>query len=240
VKPDNLPSRKIFESLDFDALSDGGGLRISVCSDAGSWNNTYIPELLLDWSADGHVVTWVHDAATLPEGDVCFFLSYGRIVGADQLKRHKNNLVVHASDLPRGRGWSPLTWQILEGKNQIPVTLFEAAEAVDSGPIYKQVVIRFSGLELIDELRHAVMQATVDVCRSFVSEYPAVIATGIPQQGEPTFYARRYPKDSVIDVEKPVQEQFNLLRTVDNVRYPAWFEFKGKRFILRIEKQNET
>lgn len=40
----------------------GWGLRIGVCSDAGSWNNIYIPELLLDWSADGHVVTWTHDA----------------------------------------------------------------------------------------------------------------------------------------------------------------------------------
>ena len=239
VKPDNLLSRKIFKSLGFDALSDGGGLRISVCSDAGSWSNIYVPELLLDWSADGHVVTWTHDATVLPEGDICFFLSYGKIVGADLLKRHRNNLVVHASDLPRGKGWSPLTWQILEGENQIPVTLFEAAEAVDSGPIYKKVVLQFSGSELIDELRHAVMRATIDICRSFVREYPTVIATGTPQQGESTFYARRHPEDSIIDVEKPIQEQFNLFRTVDNVRYPAWIEFKGKRFILRIEKTDE-
>ena len=218
----------------------GGGLRISVCSDAGSWSNAYIPELLQDWLADGHEVAWAHDAATLPEGDICFFLSYGRIVGADLLKRHGNNLVVHASGLPKGRGWSPLTWQILEGKNQIPVTLFEAAEAVDSGPIYGQVTLQFSGLELIDELRHAVMRATIDLCRSFVREYPRVITTGIPQQGEPTFYARRRPKDSVIDVEKPIREQFNLLRTVDNEHYPAWFEFKGRRFILRIERLDKT
>lgn len=217
-----------------------GGLRISVCSDAGNWSNTYIPEFLLDWSADGHGVTWAHVATTLSEGDICFFLSYGRIVGADLLKRHKNNLVVHASDLPRGRGWCPLTWQILGGMNQIPVTLFEVAEAVDSEPIYKQMTLQFSGLELIDELRRAVMWATIDLCRSFVREYPAVIATGIPQQGEPTFYARRRPKDSVIDVEKSIHEQFNLLRTVDNVHYPAWFEFKGKRFILRIEKPDES
>ncbi|HOB43298.1 MAG TPA: hypothetical protein PKH75_08935 [Bacillota bacterium] len=102
------------------------------------------------------------------------------------------------------------------------------------------MVLQFSGVELIDELRHAVMQATMDLCRSFVKEYPAVITTGIPQQGEPTFYARRRPKDSVIDVEKSVQEQFNLLRTVDDIRYPAWFEFKGRRFILRIERQDDN
>ncbi len=240
VKSDDPPSCKVFESLDFSARSDGGGMRISVCSDTDSWSNTYIPEVLLDWLTDGHEVTWTHDADTLPEGDICFFLSYGRIVSADLLKRHGNNLVVHASDLPMGRGWSPLTWQILEGKNQIPVTLFEAAEAVDSGPIYKQVILRFSGLELIDELRHTMMRATIALCRSFVREYPAVITTGTPQQGEPTFYARRRPKDSFIDVDKLVREQFNLLRVVDNERYPAWFEFKGKRFILRIEQRDEA
>lgn len=82
----------------------GGGWRISVCSDAGSWINTSIPELLLDWIIQGHKVRWAHDAKSLSEGDVCFYLSYGRIVGASILKRHRNNLVVHASDLPKGRG----------------------------------------------------------------------------------------------------------------------------------------
>lgn len=105
--------------------------------------------------------------------------------------------------------------------DQIPVTLFAAAEAVDSGPIYKKVVLQFSGTELIDELRYAVMWATIDMCRSFVREYPAVIATGVPQQGESTIYARRHPEDSVIDIGKLIKEQFNLLRTVDNVRYPV-------------------
>jgi len=82
----------------------GGELRISVCSDAGSWNSPYIPELLLDWLTDGHEVRWAHEATTLPDGDICFYLSYGNIVGPDLLRRHKNNLVVHASDLPKGRG----------------------------------------------------------------------------------------------------------------------------------------
>lgn len=220
----------------------GGGvkLRINVCSDAESWINKSIPELLLDWIGEGHGVRWTHDAATLPEGDVCFYLSYGRIVGADILAQHRNNLVVHASDLPGGRGWSPLTWQILEGKNIIPVTLFEAAEAVDSGPIYKQVHLHFTGLELIDELRKAVTEATIALCRFFVREYPKIITTGTIQQGEPTFYARRRPKDSLINIEKPLKEQFNLLRTVDNKKYPAWFEIKGKRFTLLIERQENV
>jgi len=64
----------------------------------------------------------VHNANELLTGEFCFYLSYGKIVSKDMLSRFKHNLVVHESDLPQGKGWSPLTWQILEGKNRIPVT----------------------------------------------------------------------------------------------------------------------
>ena len=239
VKEDNHLSRNVFESLGFEAQPQrgrGGRWCISVCSDAGSWINATISQLLLGWLAEGHQVTWALDAADLLDGDICFYLSYGRIVDASILARHKNNLVVHASNLPQGRGWSPLTWQILEGKNRIPVALFEAAEAVDSGLIYRQAELEFSGLELIDELRGAVSRATQELCRYFVREYPTVVRTGIPQRGEPTYYARRRPKDSQFDVDRPLREQFNLLRTVDSKHYPAWFELENKRFALKVEK----
>ena len=55
------------------------------------------------------------------------------------LKKFRNNLVVHASDLPNGKGWSPLTWQILNGKKKIHISLIEAEEKVDSGKIYMKM-----------------------------------------------------------------------------------------------------
>jgi UDP-2,4-diacetamido-2,4,6-trideoxy-beta-L-altropyranose hydrolase len=177
--------------------------RISVCSDRGSWINPSVTTLFWEWAAQGHHLAWVHDAALLPEGDICFFLSYARIVDADVLARHTNNLVVHASDLPKGRGWSPLTWQILEGKNRIPVTLFEATNELDGGAIYKQLWMEFDGTELVDELRDAVARATQELCRYFVAGYASLGVSGVPQAGEPTFYARRRPHDSQLDVDRP-------------------------------------
>ncbi len=35
--------------------------------------NEYIPDLIFDWIDGGHEVRWVHDAADLPSGDMCFF-----------------------------------------------------------------------------------------------------------------------------------------------------------------------
>ena len=59
-----------------------------------------------------------------------------------------NTLVVHESELPKGHGWAPMTWQILEGKKQIPVTLLEAQNAVDSGQVYLREYIELKGTEL--------------------------------------------------------------------------------------------
>jgi len=238
VKEDNKRSQKIFDNLNFKKISSGGGgkLSISICSDENSWINEYVPELILDWLSKDFEIRWSHDAVSLPKGNICFYLSYGKIVSSNLLKNHRNNLVVHASDLPKGRGWSPLTWQIIEGKNSIPVTLFEAAESVDSGRIYKKIFINFLGTELIDEMRKAIAKSTVELCSYFVENYPDIADNGIEQKGESTFYSRRKPEDSYIDPNVALNEQFNLLRTVDNDNYPAWFKINDDYFTIKILK----
>ena len=65
-----------------------------------------------------------------------------------------------------------MTWQILEGKNQIPVILFEAFDAVDSGVVYLQEVIEFYGHEFINELRKIQAVSTVRLCKQFVETFP--------------------------------------------------------------------
>ena len=49
-----------------------------------------------------------------------------KIIEKEFLSKHKHNIAVHESSLPKGRGWAPLFWQILEGKNTMPIVLFEA------------------------------------------------------------------------------------------------------------------
>ena len=49
--------------------------------------------------------------------ETVFILSYHRIIEKTYLEQHKHNIVIHASALPQGKGWAPMFWQILEGKN---------------------------------------------------------------------------------------------------------------------------
>ena len=59
------------------------------------------------------------------------------------------------------------------------------------------------------------------------------------QKGKITNYRRRKPTDSKLNINKSLKEQFNLLRIVDNKKYPAYFEYKDQKYILKIFKSNE-
>ena len=58
-----------------------------------------------------------------------------------------------------------------------------------------------------------------------------------PQLGKTSFYRKRTKKDSEININKSIRKQFNLLRVTDNKRYPAFFYFKKKKYILKIYAQ---
>lgn len=196
-----------------------------------------MPEILEPWLRDGHRVAWAHDQSALVRADFCFYLGYGKIVPSNILNMFKHNLVVHESDLPKGKGWSPLTWQILEGKKRIPVTLIEADKEVDSGIIYAQEWLDLQGGELVDDLRRLQAVATMTLCERFVKNYPEILKQGRKQRGQESFYVRRYPEDSQLDPDKTIREQFNLLRVVDNEMYPAFFVLRNQRYKITIERE---
>lgn len=209
-------------------------LKITIVSDADSWSGGFIGDLRTELECAGHAVRLIHDPKQIEDGDVALFLSLGRIVPPALLRRHAHNLVVHASALPHGRGWSPLTWQVLEGRNEIPVSLLEAADGVDSGEVYAQRTLRFHGHELLPEMHRAVADATRELCGDFIARYPFVLGEARAQSGEATYYPRRRPGDSRLDPDKTLREQFNLLRVSDAERYPAFMEIAGRSYEVRL------
>ncbi len=205
-----------------------------ICDNINSWIIPYIIKLkeLLDESQ--HESRIVHRHEDIERGDLAFFLGCERIVPQNILTLHTQNLVVHESRLPKGKGWSPVTWQVLEGKNNIPITLFEADSKVDSGDIYLQDEIVLEGHELLPEIKDLQGEYTIKLVMKFVKLYPDIL--GMKQEGDATYYPRRRPKDSQLDINKTIKEQFNLLRVVDNERYPAYFLLDGVKYYIKIEK----
>lgn len=212
-------------------------LRITIATEETGWMRGYVDRLVGKFQAQGHQVTLAFNPDEIPCGDLLFLLSYWRILPAEVLQRNVHNLVVHESALPDGRGWSPVTWQVLEGKNEIPVTLFEAEEEMDAGAIYVEGSMSLTGAELIEEIREEQVRVTFELCEEYVSRYPQLVSKARKQDGQPSFYSRLGPEDSRLDPEKSIAGQFNRLRVVDNEDYPAFFELFGYRYFLTIERE---
>ncbi len=211
-------------------------MKINIVADnPDSWIIPYAKKLK-KILAEKHQVRIAAKHKDIKQGDCAVFLGCEQIVKSETLKLNKYNLVVHESKLPRGKGMSPLTWQILEGRNKIPITLFGATNKVDSGDIYLQDFMHFRGDELVDELRQQQGGKTVELIVKFINSYKKIKSR--KQKGKSTFYPRRAPQDSELNINKTIKSQFNLLRVVDNKRYPAFFRYKGEKYFLNIYKDN--
>jgi methionyl-tRNA formyltransferase len=187
----------------------------------------------------GYISNIFYDHLNIPEDqDVVFILSYFKLIKEEYLKKHKHNIVVHGSDLPKGKGWSPIIWQIIEGKNKIPMTLFEAVPEMDAGDYYIKDYINFEGHELSKEIRKKQAEKTIEMCLKFLENYNQLKLK--KQVGKSTFYKKRNKNDSEININKTINGQFNLLRVVDNKEYPAFFYKDGYKYIIKITKKKIT
>ncbi len=213
-------------------------VRVTVLVDNPSWIVPYAQQLVETAQRMGFQSRFIQSQQKIDQGDILFILGCTKIVPAELLKMNQWNLVVHESDLPRGRGFAPVAWQVIHGAKAIPVVLFQAGADVDAGPILLRDEIPLTGYELCDELRQLQGAKTLEICTLFLRDYPTCTPT--PQSGETTFFERRTSADSRLDPDKTIREQFSLLRTVDNERYPAFFELDGNGYEIHIVRRDRV
>lgn len=206
--------------------------RISVLVDNASWILPYAEKLTYDLRDLGLHCLLIDSQKNIPTGDVCFFLGCTKIVEPQYLSRNDYNMVVHESALPQGKGFAPIAWQILKGKRSIPVCLLEAEDTADSGKIWLKENIELVGTELCPTWRELQGFTSINLAKRFILEFENL--TPQAQHGNESFYPKRSPKDSELDINKSLAEQFDLLRTVDNKNHPAFFDYRGSRYKLEI------
>lgn len=206
-----------------------------LCTDSGHPVVPRLRQWLQEMAALGHATALCFDKRDLAGGDILFLVSCSQLIGAAERGKFATVLVLHASDLPRGRGLSPHVWSILNGENEIAVCVLEAADPVDSGPVWIRTRFALEGHELLPEINEKLFSAELALMTQVVESYRALTPT--PQRGEPGPYMqKRTCEDSRLDAGKSIADQFDLLRIVDNDRYPAFFDYRGKRYLIRIEK----
>ena len=166
--------------------------------------------------------------------DIVFILGYGKLLPETFLNKNKLNLVIHESKLPKDKGGAPIHYQILANKKKIYISLIKASIKIDSGDIYLVDCLKLNGTELMDELRFKQAQARLNIIKKLLKKFPKI--KSFKQRGKGNFNRLRNSNDSEININKSIKSQFNLLRICDNERYPAFFKYKNKRFILKIFK----
>ena len=194
---------------------------------------------LTDWintRANTHEIELVNEKRMLSGGDILFLISCHEIIDENIRSYYKNTLVVHASDLPKGRGWSPHVWQILGGGNEIIISLLEAEDEVDSGDIWLKKRIIVQKHEIVDEINKKIFETEIELMNFALDNFGGV--TPVKQDNsKASYYPKRKPMDSKLDPDKTIGEQFDLLRISDPRRYPAYFDYRGYRYNLNIEKK---
>jgi methionyl-tRNA formyltransferase len=209
-----------------------------LCSES---HHPIIP-FLLKWIETNKLnqnINLIFNKDELNEGDLLFLISCHDIIDQSLRNKFKNTFVIHASDLPKGRGWSPHIWNILNGANKLTVTLLKAENEIDSGDIYKKIHINIEDHELWDEINEKLFNAEVQLLDYAVNSYDDLRGVQQNLEGESSFYKKRKPEDSKIDPHQSIKDQFNKIRVSDPNRYPAYFELNGVNYKLIIEKLNE-
>ncbi|WP_120797542.1 formyltransferase family protein [Thiocapsa rosea] len=214
-------------------------MRISLlCSDAAHPVNAHLERWMRE-NAARHEIELARCKANLQGGDILFLISCSEIIRASDRGAYRACLVLHASDLPRGRGWSPHIWEITQGADIITLTLLEAADRVDSGRIWHKVRIPIPKDALWDEINEALFNAEIGLISYAVDNFAHVDPQPQDTTIESTYYRRRTPNDSRIDPMISVAEQFDCIRVCDPNRFPAFFDLNGHRYKLILEKLDE-
>jgi methionyl-tRNA formyltransferase len=198
------------------------------------WIESYVSNFVVNYKGDKCNLDISFNHEDVKDNDVVFILGYTRILNDLFLNSNKLNLVIHESDLPKGKGFSPVQWQILNGQNEIVFTLFEATKEFDSGDIFLQKSIFFTGYELFDEIREIQARKTLELIGEFLEKYPEHDRK--KQKGKETVFLRRKYNNDELDINKTIKEQFNHLRIANNNEHPLWFKIDGHEYTIKVSK----
>jgi methionyl-tRNA formyltransferase len=214
-------------------------MRISLlCSDENHPVNAYLKQWIADNKAV-HTIELVRNKHELSGGEILFMISCSEIINLSDRSIYQSSLVLHASDLPKGRGWSPHIWQILDGAEEITLSLLEAEDKVDSGRIWKKLQIPIPKHALWDEINTSLFEAEIALIDYAVHNFGQLTPKIQDPNIQPNYYSRRKPSHSRIDPTLSIASQFNQLRVCDPHRFPAFFELEGCRYKITLEKLND-
>lgn len=130
-------------------------------------------------------------------------------------------IVFHMTDLPYGRGGSPLQNLIVRGFTVTKLSALRVEAGLDTGPVYLKTDLSLLGTaeEIFMRANHLIEEMIVDILRYKLQP--------MPQIGEPVVFKRRKPEQSDMGGLEKAEDIFNYIRMLDAEGYPHAYIEKG-------------
>lgn len=138
-------------------------------------------------------------------------------------------VIFHMTDLPFGRGGSPLQNLVVRGISETQLTALRCVAELDAGPIYMKRPLSLLGTA--EEILLRASKLTGEMIERIVLEQP----TPQPQAGEPTAFRRRSPQDGNLAELGELEKAFDYIRMLDADGYPPAF-LETKHFKLEFSR----
>ena len=137
------------------------------------------------------------------------------------------------TDLPFGRGGSPLQNLIVRGHKDTILTALKMESEIDTGPVYFKSKLTLSGSA--KDIFHRASKSSWEMIYKFINNNPIAKQ----QSGNVVNFNRRTPDQSLIPCGLSLEEVYNYIRMLDAPDYPKAFilgngyrlEFESAEFI---------
>jgi len=123
----------------------------------------------------------------------------------------------HMTDVPYGRGGSPLQNLIVLGHKETVLTALQMEEGLDSGPIYLKKKLSLEGTAF------QIYKRTSLLAWSMIKEIVENEIQTTPQSGDVVLFKRRKPEDSEIPNDLEFDQIYDYIRMLDAPGYPKAF-----------------
>ena len=145
-------------------------------------------------------------------------------------------IVFHMTDLPFGRGGSPLQNLIIREIKSTKISAILINEGIDSGPIYEKKPLKLNGTA------QQIFNRSVPVIEKMINKIINKKLKPIPQKGEIVEFKRRTPKESDLKLISNLSKTYDYIRMLDAENYPnAFLENKNLKFMFynaNFDKEN--
>jgi methionyl-tRNA formyltransferase len=140
----------------------------------------------------------------------------------------------HMTDLPYGRGGSPLQNLILRGHKDTKVTAHRMTEELDAGDVYLKHEMSLNGTA------EQILRRSSSVSAAMIAKIVIDQPTPLPQEGEVIHFRRREPEESSIPNVGSPRHLYDFIRMLDADGYPhAFVRHEGFRYEIRDATMKE-